>query len=213
MVVAIDGPGGAGKSTVAATTAAVLGLPHLDTGATYRAATVAALRAGADPSDGAAVVAAIVDVAIGYEQGRVWLDGEDVTEATRSPEVVAAVSAASAHAEVRRLIVDLQRAWVADHGGDAVVEGRDIGTVVFPDASIKVFLTAHPDIRAARRAGDEDPVALERRDRFDSSRQVSPLRPADDALVIDTSELTIDEVVAMVVELAGEDDGGRPWPE
>ncbi len=214
MVVAIDGPGeGPGRAPVAATTAAVLGLPHLDTGATYRAATVAALRAGADPSDGAAVVAAIVDVAIGYEQGRVWLDGEDVTEATRSPEVVAAVSAASAHAEVRRLIVDLQRAWVADHGGDAVVEGRDIGTVVFPDASIKVFLTAHPDIRAARRAGDEDPVALERRDRFDSSRQVSPLRPADDALVIDTSELTIDEVVAMVVELAGEDDGGRPWPE
>ena len=207
MVVAIDGPGGAGKSTVAATTAALLGLPHLDTGATYRAATVAALRAGADPADGAAVVAAIAGVAIGYELGRVWLDGEDITEETRSADVVAAVSEASAHQGVRSVIVALQRAWVVDHGGDAVVEGRDIGTVVFPEASTKVFLTAHPDIRAARRAGDEEPAALERRDHFDSSRDVSPLRPADDALVIDTSDLTIDDVVARVVELVLEDEG------
>ena len=205
MVVAIDGPGGAGKSTVAARTAEVLGLPHLDTGATYRAATVAALRREADPYDAAAVLAAVSGVPIRFEAGQVWLDGNDITSETRSPEVAAAVSPVSAHPEVRRIIVELQRAWVADHGGDAVVEGRDIGTVVFPDAATKVFLTAHPEVRAARRSDDEDPLALERRDRFDTARDASPLRPADDAVVIDTSELSIDEVVARVVALVPPD--------
>ncbi|CAN5271777.1 (d)CMP kinase [soil metagenome] len=204
MVVAIDGPGGAGKSTVAGRSAELLGLPHLDTGATYRAATVAALRWGADPGDPDAVFAAVAASDIRYEGGQVWLDGEDITAATRSSEVAGAVSAVAAHPEVRRIIVDLQREWVGEHGGEAVVEGRDIGTVVFPGAAVKVFLTARPEIRAARRA-DEDPEALERRDRFDSSREASPLRAAEDALVIDTSDLSIEDVVATVVGLVLED--------
>jgi cytidylate kinase len=187
---------------VAAGTARALGLPHLDTGATYRAATVAALRAGADPADAAAVLEAVAAASIRYEAGRVWLDGDDITAETRAPAVVAAVSPVSAHPDVRRVVVALQRAWVAEHGGDAVVEGRDIGTVVFPDAATKVFLTAHPEVRAARRSGDEDPTALEERDRYDSGRQVSPLRPAEDAVVIDTSEMTIEQVVAAVLDLA-----------
>jgi len=205
VVVAIDGPGGAGKSTVAGRSAELLGLPHLDTGATYRAATVAALRCGADPGDPDAVFAAVAAADIRYEGGQVWLDGEDITVAPLSSEVAGAVSAGAAHPEVRRIIVDLQREWVGEHGGKAVVEGRDIGTVVFPGAAVKVFLTARPEIRAARRA-DEDPEAMERRDRFDSSRETSPLRPAEDALVIDTSDLSIEDVVATVVGLVLKDE-------
>ncbi len=211
MVVSIDGPGAVGKSTVSRLAAARLGYPELNTGAFYRAATLAALRAGAGPEDDPAVAAAVQCVEIGYEDGRIFLDGEDVTEASRSPAVTAAVSAVSANAEVRSMMVARQRAWLDAHGPDAVVEGRDIGTVVFPDAAVKVYLTARPEIRAARRArdgeaagADVDQVAadLEARDRYDSSRDVSPLRPAKDAEIIDTSDLSIDEVVDRVVELA-----------
>lgn len=211
MVVAIDGPGGVGKSTVASRVAAVLDVPHLDTGATYRTATLAALRAGAGLEDPAAVVAAVRRADIGYDEGRATLDGEDVTDAIRSPEVTAAVSLVSAIPEVRALAVAIQRGWVAARGGRAVVEGRDIGTVVFPKAAVKVFLTATPETRARRRARDAetagrgvDAIAAElaRRDHLDSTRAVSPLRAAEDASIVDTSELGIDEVVAEVLALA-----------
>ena len=152
MVVAIDGPGGAGKSTVARALALRLGTAHLDTGATYRAATLAAQRAGAAIGDEAQVLDAIAQVDIGYDGGRVFLDGVDVTDETRGDAVNAAVSEVSTHPEVRSRIVRLQRAWVEATDDSAVVEGRDIGTVVFPDASVKVFITARPEVRAARRA-------------------------------------------------------------
>lgn len=208
MVIAIDGPGGVGKSTVARAIAARLGVAHLDTGATYRAATLAVLEAGVDPDDGAAVLEVVEKVAMGYGLGKVYLDGRDVSTDIRSAEVTAASSIVSARAEVRSHVVDFQRLWVAVHGGHAVVEGRDIGTVVFPNTPAKVFLTASPEIRAARRAGDaqsaERDVAtvaaeLGARDRADSTRAASPLRPADDAVVIDTSDLSIDEVVDAIL--------------
>ncbi len=210
MVIAIDGPGGAGKSTVARAVASDLGLAHLDTGATYRAATLAALRAGVDPTDGPAVLAAVSEATIEYIDGIIHLDGEPVAAAVRSEAVNAAVSAVSAHAAVRRRIVAVQRAWVENRGGAAVVEGRDIGTVVFPDAPVKVFITARPDVRAARRSGDaeaadkavaEIEADLRRRDHIDSTRQASPLRPADDAVVIDTSDMGVAAVAHFVLEL------------
>ncbi len=213
MVIAIDGPGGVGKSTVARAVAAELGLEHLDTGATYRAATLAALRAGADTSDEEAVVDAISRARIGYEHGVIFLDGDPVPGAVRSAEVTAAVSAVSAIADVRDLIVEIQRQWVRRRGGSAVVEGRDIGTVVFPDAAVKVFLTARTDVRAARRATDVEAAGrnvadiaaeLAERDRHDSTREVSPLVPAEGATVIDTSDLQIEEVVAKVMTLVSD---------
>ena len=210
MVIAIDGPGGVGKSTVASRVAGELGLPHLDTGATYLAATLAALDARAAIEDAGAVAAVVAAADIGYESGRTTLDGRDVTEAIRSPEVTAAVSPVSAIPEVRTLVVAVQRRWVADHGGRAVVEGRDIGTVVFPHAAVKVFLTARPEVRARRRAGDAETAGravrdiaaeLARRDHLDSTREASPLQPAADAAIIDTSELGIDDVVAEIMGL------------
>lgn len=211
-VVAIDGPSGSGKSTVARGVAAALGLPVLDTGAMYRAVTLAALEAGAAPGDEAACAAVAAVVAIGVEGAVTTLDGRDVSGPIRGPEVTASVSAVSAHPEVRRLLVARQREWVAQHGG-GVVEGRDIGTVVFPDAPVKVFLTASDDERARRRHRDEaaaaravgvDDVkaALERRDAHDRSRATSPLRPARDAVVVDTTDLDVDTVVAEIVARA-----------
>lgn len=208
-VVAIDGPAGSGKSTVARAAAARLGLEVLDTGAMYRAVTLAVLDAGADPGDEAACAraagAARIDLGL-----RVLLDGRDVTEAIRGPAVTAAVSAVSAHPSVRRALVAHQRAWAEAHGG-AVVEGRDIGTVVFPDAPVKVFLTASDDERARRRARDEaaaDRAAdveairadLVRRDALDSGRATSPLVAAPDALIVDSTQRSVDEVVAVIVE-------------
>jgi cytidylate kinase len=210
MVIAVDGPGGVGKSTVSRRVAAALGFEHLDTGSTYRAATLAAVAAGADPADRAAVTDIVDNCMIGYHKGRILLDGRDVSSEVRSTEVTAAVSAVSAIPQVRQRIVAMQRAWVADHGGKAVVEGRDIGTVVFPDAALKVFLTASPEVRAARRAGDAEAGTLDveaiaadlrRRDHLDSSREVSPLRPAEDAHIVDTSALDLDQVVAAVLRL------------
>ncbi len=210
-VVAIDGPGGVGKSTVSRRVAEALGLPYLNTGAYYRAATVAVLRSGLDPDDGPAVAAEVGRRAFSFEAGRMFLDGEDVTEATRTPEVTAAVSAVAAHPEVREHMVAAQQGWMAAHGGQGVVEGRDIGTVVLPDAPLKVFLDARPEVRAARRAADREArgvdagavqADLARRDRIDSTRDASPLVAADDAVEIDTSDLGIDEVVERVLDLA-----------
>lgn len=215
MVIAIDGPGGVGKSTVSARTSQALGLAHLDTGSFYRAATLAVLRAGIDPEDESAVLDVVASVSIDFADGEVWLDNADVTEATRSDEVTAAVSAVSAIPEMRADLVNRQRDWVERHGGSAVVEGRDIGTVVFPDATVKVFLTARPEVRAARRAKDKGDreinqiaAELQRRDEYDSRRKVSPLRAADDAIVVDTSDLNIDRVVEWVLELAIEAGAG-----
>lgn len=208
MVIAIDGPGGVGKSTVARAVADALDLEHLDTGATYRAATLATLRSGARPSDEGAVLAAVREARIEYLDGVIHLDGDPVPEAVRSEEVGAAVSAVSAHPEVRDVIVQMQRDWVAERDGAAVVEGRDIGTVVFPEADAKVFLTARAEVRAARRARDAEAADkeideiladLHRRDHIDSTRDASPLRPADDAIVIDTSDMGVAEVVARVL--------------
>ncbi|MEA3511059.1 MAG: (d)CMP kinase [Actinomycetota bacterium] len=215
MVIAVDGPGGVGKSTVAGRVAEALELPHLDTGSTYRAAGLAALREGAPLDDSDAVLAALAGVGITIVEGVVSIDGVDVTEDLRSDDVTSASSLVATHPEVRERIVALQQSWVANRGGSAVVEGRDIGTVVFPDAPVKVYLTARPEVRAARRSGDaeaadksKDQIAAELavRDHTDSSRKASPLRPADDAEIIDTSDLSIDQVVERVLALV---DAGR----
>lgn len=218
VVVAVDGPGGAGKSTVARAVAERLGAAYLDTGAYYRAVTVAVLRAGVDPGDDGAIVPIACGADLGFDGERMFLDGEDVSRAIRSPEVTASVSAVSAISEVRTIVVARQQRWVALHSGHAVVEGRDIGTVVFPEAAVKVFLTADPAIRALRRAGDDEASgqavaqieeALERRDAADSTREASPLLPADDAVTIDTSRLDVDAVVAIVLGLVAEAADGR----
>jgi len=208
VVVAIDGPSGSGKSTVARGVADALGLDVLDTGAMYRAVTHAVLERVVDPRDAAACaqVAREANIDAGT---RVHLDGTDVTSAIRGPDVTAAVSTVSAHPEVRSVLVDRQRAWVDARDG-GVVEGRDIGTVVFPDATVKVFLTASDDERARRRHRDEyaaerqvevDAVRedLARRDREDSTRQISPLRAAPDAEAIDTTGRAVADVVDQIV--------------
>jgi cytidylate kinase len=196
-VIAIDGPAGSGKSTVARAVAATLGLPYLDTGAMYRSVAWAALRAGVDVHDGPALatVARTIDIAM---EGRVVVDGNDVTSAIREPSVNAAVSAVAANPEVRAEMVKRQRAWIDGHGGNGVVEGRDIGTVVFPDADVKVYLTADENVRARRRHEEAD---ISRRDRLDSTRTASPLTKADDAVEVDTSATAVDDVVAQVLAL------------
>jgi cytidylate kinase len=216
-VVAIDGPAGSGKSTVARGVAAALGVPTLDTGAMYRAVTLAALESGVDLADGDAVAAVARDADIVQEQGGVLLGGRDVSSAIRGPEVTGAVSQVSAHPPVRAVLVTRQRAWVEVHGG-GVLEGRDIGTVVLPDAPVKVFLTARDDVRAARRHKDEaaaartaevDSVrdALISRDAADATlgRATRPEDAAADAIVLDTSDITaqaaIDAIVARAREL------------
>ena len=208
FVLAIDGPGGSGKTTVARSVAMKLGLPHLDTGAYYRSATVAVWRAGVDVDDVASVTEVVSQATFSYERGRMFLNGLDVSEAIRSEETTSAVSAVSAIAEVRSRLVDEQRRWVAERGGSAVVEGRDIASVVFPDAALKIFITARPEVRARRRAGEVagDHAAiqadLQRRDKFDSTRDVAPLQRSEAAIEIDTSDLSIDEVIARVLRLA-----------
>ncbi|MDP9400567.1 MAG: (d)CMP kinase [Actinomycetota bacterium] len=196
MVIAIDGPGGAGKSTVARAVAAALGFAYLDTGAMYRAVALAALRGAAAPAEAR------------FELGeRVLLDGEDVTAAIRTPEVSAQASRLAADPEVRRNLVARQREVLAL--GDHVAEGRDIGTVVVPEAEVKVFLTASPEERARRRAAElgADPEGvlreLRERDERDASRAASPLVPAPDAVRVDTTGLAVDEVVERIVALVG----------
>lgn len=216
-VVALDGPSGTGKSTVARRLARSLGAGYLDTGAMYRAVTLAALRSGVDPTDHAAVVdlAETVDLRIGTDPSvpTVRLGTEDVAAEIRERPVTQAVSAVSAIPRVRELLVAAQRRIIEDvcvRRGGIVVEGRDIGTVVAPDAGLKVFLTASADARARRRtkqdvsAGRESTVDgtlldVERRDRLDSTRTASPLRPAEDALRLDTTDLDANGVLAQLL--------------
>jgi cytidylate kinase len=207
MIVTVDGPGGTGKSTVSKAVAAEAGLPHLDTGAFYRAGTLAVLREGIDLEDSRAVVAVVAGISLDQDEGLMFLDGEDVSSEIRGDRVTVAASQVSSHPGVREILVDHQRAWVAEHGGRAVVEGRDIGSVVFPDAALKIYLDARPEVRAKRRAtqvgDDPDQVMKElaRRDHLDSSREASPLTVPDGAVIIDTSDLTFDEVVEKVLSL------------
>jgi len=213
VIVAIDGPSGVGKSTVSKAVALRLGLEHLDTGATYRAATLAVVRSGVDIASEEAVLTELAMHTIGYSAAGITLDGEIVAQEVRSNEVTSQVSALSAHAKVRAQLVAMQREWVASRGGDVVVEGRDIGTVVFPDVAVKVYLTASAIVRATRRSGDSEVSGksveaiaseIETRDLVDSTRAASPLRPAEDARVIDTSDLTIQEVVDRIVDAAAD---------
>lgn len=207
LIVTIDGPSGTGKSTVSRAVARAVGLPHLDTGAFYRAATVAVLAAGVDPEDRERAEDLVADIDLDQTDGVTLLDGRDVSAEIRDDPVNQSVSAVSAHPGVRSQLVGLQREWVDDQGGRAVVEGRDIGSVVFPDADLKVYLDARPEIRAMRRArergGDPADVAqtMARRDRLDSTRETSPLTIPDGAVVVDTSEMTFDQVVEHVIGL------------
>ncbi|WDZ82408.1 (d)CMP kinase [Micromonospora cathayae] len=212
-VVAVDGPSGSGKSTVSRRLAAGIDARYLDTGAMYRAVTWAVLRSGVDPADAEAVakVAAEVELRIGTDpQGYgVTVDGVAVDAPIRGPEVTAAVSAVAAVPAVRALLVARQREMITN-AGRIVVEGRDIGSVVAPDAELKVYLTASETARAQRRsAQDAADVAataadLARRDRLDSTRKADPLQQTADAVVLDTTELGIDEVVARLRELLTE---------
>lgn len=216
FAVAVDGPAGSGKSSVCRGTAARLGLRYLDTGAMYRAMTWAMLDAGVDVDDAAAVTSAASHVVLvsGTDPSSptISVNGVDVSEPIRSAAVTAAVSAVSAVPEVRKLLVDLQRAEVAAAGETGiVVEGRDIGTVVLPDAPVKIFLTADPAVRALRRAKEDSErtqadvsveatqQALVARDAKDSSRATSPLTQAVDAIEVDTTELNLEQVITEVI--------------
>jgi len=206
-VIAIDGPAGSGKSTVARAVAERTGLDYLDTGAMYRAVTFAAIRRGVDPSDVEPVVKVADDLDLRMnDDGTVVVDGADATIEIRGPEVTRAVSIVAANPGVRAEMRRRQREWAAKHGG-GVMEGRDIGTVVFPDAVLKVYLDASPEVRASRRSKEVADLAYEtvaadlaRRDALDQGREDSPLRAAGDAVAIDTSDLTVDQIVDAVLE-------------
>lgn len=206
LVIAIDGPAGAGKSTVGRALAARLGLEYLDTGAMYRAMTFAAQLRGVPEGDLVEIAAMAPKVELAIDDRTVTVDGVDATSAIRGREVTEAVSQIAANPAVRAVLVERQRAWVRAHGG-GVVEGRDIGSVVFPDADLKLFVTASPRVRAERRVleigGDVDEVerSIIQRDRYDSNRDHSPLTEADDAIVVDTTGMSIDEVVDHILHL------------
>lgn len=209
ITIALDGPAGSGKSTVAKAVAQRLALPHIDTGAMYRAVTLKALSHGVGADDAGGLQALLEGTDVDLRDGRVYLDGRDVSSEIRSPEVTASVSSVAAQAPVREWMLDRQRHLVGAGGG--VMEGRDIATVVLPGADFKFFLTAAPGERARRRAaelGSEGVVAsvdevlgeIEARDRLDAGREMSPLRVAEGATVIDSTGLTIDEVVEEIVK-------------
>jgi CMP/dCMP kinase len=206
MVIAIDGPAGAGKSSVARAVAAALGFTYLDSGAMYRCVALAGIERGADLGDAEAMGALARSLRIGIDGGRVALDGRDVSAAIREPRVTEASSRVSVHPPVREAMVAGQRRLI--EAGRYVAEGRDIGTVVSPEAPLKVFLTASAEERARRRAaqtGEEEAVVLaaqRERDARDEGREHSALRPAEDAIEVDTTELDLDEVVARIVALA-----------
>ena len=217
LVIAIDGPAGAGKSTVAQKLAARLGLNYVDSGATYRAAALKVLEAGVSAEDETAVVEVIARTEIRFTtddaSSSVWLDGRDVTQAIRTSEVTLAAARVSRLSEVRKKLITLQRNLVQGHG--VVMEGRDIGTVVFPEAPLKIFLKADVEERARRRLDQDrqegrastlEQTAYEigRRDQLDAERKISPLVPASDAIEIDSTHLTADQVVEHILEVVRE---------
>lgn len=218
LILAVDGPSGTGKSTTCRALAKQLDAKYIDTGAMYRVATLAVLRAGVDPQDTQAVIAATANLPLTVSNDpdsmEVILNGEDVSEEIREDEVTRNVSAVSAIPEVRTNLVQLQRK-LADESHRAIVEGRDIGTVVLVDSPAKAFMTASAQVRAQRRY-DQNVAAgipaefdtvladVERRDAADSSRATSPLRPADDAVVVDTSEMSLEEVLDALITIVKE---------
>ena len=203
-VIAIDGPAGAGKSTVARQVSTATGLRYLDTGAMYRCVALAVQQSSTDANDAEAVGKIARDVSVVIGRDAAMLNGTDVSAEIRSSEINSIVSIIAAHTPVRDAMREQQRSWIRDHEG-GVVEGRDIGTVVFPDAILKIFLTASPEVRAERRVGqsggDIQAVAasIAERDHLDSTRLDSPLKPSHDSVVVDSSRRTIDEVVAEIV--------------
>ena len=216
LIVAIDGPAGAGKSSVARAVAVRLGLSLVDTGAIYRCVALAAQRADIawDDDDGLARLLPWLDIGFRFEEGqnKVLMRGEDVSEAIRSPEVSRGASAVSARPVVRAGLLELQRRLARGAPGGAVLEGRDIGTVVFPQADVKLFVTASDEVRAARRHAEltakgvevslEQVLAEQRqRDHDDSTRELAPLKPAHDAATLDTSQMPLDEVVDRVARM------------
>jgi cytidylate kinase len=205
-IVAIDGPAGAGKSTIAKALAKRLGLDYLDTGAMYRAVTHAAIERGVPLDDAVAVGEVAHGITILVADGRTCVDGVDVSDSIRGTIVTSGVSTVAANSEVRRVMRNLQRAWGDERPG-GVIEGRDIGTIVFPDATLKVYLTASPRVRAQRRVGqvggdlEETERSIIERDHKDSSRSDSPLVTSTDSVVVDTSDRSVDEVVEEIVTL------------
>lgn len=204
-VIAIDGPAGSGKSTVAKAVAERLGLGYLDTGAMYRAIAFEALRKGIDPDEAEPVGRLAADADLRVEDGCVTINGVDATIEIRGPEVTRAVSIVAAIPKVREEMRRRQREWVRERGG-GVLEGRDIGSVVFPDADLKVYLDARPEVRAARRSKevtelDYETVAadLARRDALDQGRATDPLTRPEGAVVVDTSDLAVDEIVEQIL--------------
>ena len=203
-VIAIDGPAGAGKSSVARRVSTVTGLRYLDTGAMYRCVALAVQQSSTDVHDAEAVGKIAREVSVVIERDAAKLNGVDVSSAIRSSDINALVSIIAAHTPVRDAMREQQRSWIRDQKG-GVVEGRDIGTVVFPDAMLKIFLTASPEVRAERRVGESGgdiqavAASIAERDHLDSTRLDSPLKPSQDSVVVDSSHKTIEEVVAEIV--------------